>query len=227
METSTQKPYQPATLPDLLGGKPYMLLNHSTLLYFHEQEQQYVIFKVDNQQRTYTAKDYLQLPENAPFELINNQLVFMPSPFNTHQRVAYKLTLKIGNYVEANNLGEVFFAPADVHFSDDDIFQPDIYFVSIARKAIITEKYTYGSPDLTIEILSESTKKTDYQDKMEAYGKYEVIEYWIVDISEKCIEVYWNIDKKMELQQKATVNDVILSKAIAGFRLIVGDVFES
>lgn len=226
METITKKPYQPASLPDLLGGNAYLLLNNHTLLYFHEQEQQYVIFKVDNKNNKYTAKDYLQLPYNAPFELINNQLIFMPSPFNTHQEVSGNLYFLLRLYVSANNLGTVIYAPSDVHFSENDIFQPDIYFVKVARKAIITDKYTQGSPDLTIEILSEGTAKTDYQEKMQAYGKYEVIEYWIVNVAEKTIEVYWNVDKKMELHQKATTNDVIISKAIEGFILNVNEVFE-
>ena len=73
-----------------------------------------------------------------------------------------------------------------------------------------------GAPDFVVEILSKSTEKRDRNQKMQTYGQYEVIEYWIVNLSAENIEVYHNKNKEMQLVQTAEKNNTIVSKAIDG-----------
>ena len=49
----------------------------------------------------------------------------------------------------------------DVLFSEEDIVQPDIIFVSNENRKIITKDNIKGTPDLLIEILSPGTSKRD------------------------------------------------------------------
>jgi Uma2 family endonuclease len=53
------------------------------------------------------------------------------------------------------------FAQCDVVLSEEDIVQPDIFFISKEREHIITEMNIQGAPDLVIEILSPFTAKLD------------------------------------------------------------------
>ncbi|MFZ3090373.1 MAG: Uma2 family endonuclease [Nitrospirota bacterium] len=128
-----------------------------------------------------TCEDYLLLPEDRRYEIIDGELFMTPSPKTMHQRLIVKLFRIIDDFVRKGELGEVFIAPYDVVLSKHDVVQPDIIFVSKERSGIITELNIQGSPDLVIEILSPSTKERDLVLKKKLYAAFGIKEYWIVD----------------------------------------------
>ena len=210
--------------PDqLLEGKLFYPLD-GQILFWHEEWQDYVI-TVISEFYDYTAGDYKQLPEGAPYQLIHGKLVFMPSPFTIHQRISRKLTFEFEHFLREYPKGEIFTAPIDVHFDEHNVFQPDMLFVSIKRSNII-QKWIMGAPDFIVEIASVSTEHVDRTKKMETYGKYNVLEYWIINPNDEEVEVYHNHNKEMQHQQTATKDDTILSKAIEGLKLPVKKIFE-
>ena len=66
----------------------------------------------------------------------------------------------------------------DVYLSDEDVFQPDIVFISNERLDIIQAEGLHGAPDLVIEVLSPSTERIDRTLKHERYEMFDVKEYW-------------------------------------------------
>ena len=50
---------------------------------------------------------YKMLPEGTLAELINGQIYMSPTPTNLQQRISRKLLIKLSDFVEANDLGEV------------------------------------------------------------------------------------------------------------------------
>ena len=126
----------------------------------------------------YTYADYLLTPDDVRYELIEGELIVAPAPSIAHQRVARKFAVRMSPFVDANELGEVFIAPTDVHFSDTNVFQPDLLFVSAARAHIITDANIGGAPDLVIEIASASTEDIDRGIKQDLYALFGVPEYW-------------------------------------------------
>jgi Uma2 family endonuclease len=137
----------------------------------------------------FTYRDYLQLPDDKRYELVEGELFWVPSPNLGHQRILGKLWTAISIHVEGNRLGEVFFAPCDVVFSEISVAQPDLLFVSKGRLGILTDANIQGPPDLVVEILSPSTSQRDLGIKRNLYAKYGVREYWVVDPNSKTIEV--------------------------------------
>lgn len=111
--------------------------------------------------RKYTYEDYLQTPDNERYELIEGDLLLTPSPNTIHQWISGQLGNLIRNFVNEKRLGKVFNAPLDVVPGTENVFQPDILFISRERYAIITDKNIYGAPDLVIEILSPSSAYLD------------------------------------------------------------------
>ncbi len=139
----------------------------------------------------FTYEDYLLLPENGKrHELIDGEHYMTPAPSTKHQRISGNLYSILRVFVKNNKLGEVFYAPCDIIFSDIDIVQPDIIFISNENMHIITESNVQGSPDLAIEIISETTRKTDKVIKRRLYEKFGVKEYWIIDPVVDTLEVY-------------------------------------
>ena len=98
-------------------------------------------------------------------------------------------------------------------------------FISIKRKEIIKD-YIYGAPDFVVEILSSSTEKYDRNEKLQLFGKHGVEECWLVNLKDQNIEQYFNIDQQMHLQGTFGKSDTLKSKAIEGFVLEVGKIFE-
>jgi len=138
----------------------------------------------------FTYRDYKGLPESETkrYELLEGELIMVPSPSTYHQRISGNLEFLLRDFVEKNKLGEVLYAPLDVHLGED-VVQPDILFISKERSKIITEEEIHGAPDLAIEILSPATAERDRTYKETLYARHRVREYWMVDPEKKTIQV--------------------------------------
>lgn len=183
------------------------------------------VFTVEVDKR-YTARDFEKMPVGPPYyELINNRLVLEPSPEIQHQRSSLSLVKKLDDFVEKYELGLVLEAPMDVELDEDNVFQPDILFISNERFDIIKDgRKIKGAPDLVIEILS-SNKKYDQEEKKYVYELHDVLEFWLVDVKKKQVEVYENVRKAFVLLQKAYPGDIIRSKILTGFEIAADYVF--
>ena len=175
--------------------------------------------------KKYTYEDYAKLPEGAPYQLISGELIMTPAPTPYHQRISRRIEFLLIQYIEENNLGEVFDSPIDVYFTEEDVFQPDIIFISKERLNIIGETKIEGAPDLVIEILSPSTAYYDLRKKFKIYEKHGVKEYWIVDPEERSIEIYQNEGGKFRLIQTAKEKDTVNSPLLKGLKINLEKIF--
>src|ERR1043166_885368 len=88
--------------------------------------------------RPLTVRDYRQLPEGPPYyQLIEGDLYMAPSPDRFHQDILGNLHFILRSYLEKSPLGSVHLAPSDVQLTDLNIYQPDLYYVCRARRAIL------------------------------------------------------------------------------------------
>jgi Uma2 family endonuclease len=139
----------------------------------------------------WTYDDYLRLPDDGTrCEIIEGERLVNPAPFTRHQVVSFNLGLLLGGFVLPRRLGRILQAPCDVILAEDTVVQPDILFVSRARKSVIEERGIFGPPDLVIEILSASDPSRDTVRKLGIYARHGVREYWIVDPDADRIEVF-------------------------------------
>ena len=143
-----------------------------------------------------TYDDFVLFPDDGKrHELIDGEHYVTPSPAPRHQRIIWNLTILIGNYLRANPVGLAFFAPLDVIFSDFDVVEPDLLFVSKARQHdILTAKHVRGAPDLVVEVGSPTTRRRDETIKRRLYEKFGVVEYWVIDPELDSIHVYRRVD---------------------------------
>jgi len=145
---------------------------------------------ITTKQKTWTYEDYYQLDDDKRYEVIEGELIEMPSPRYIHQKISIKLASKLLIYCENSQLGVVLTAPFDTILSDINTFQPDILFISEANLSIIQERGVFGTPDLVVEILSPSNQSHDRVKKFKLYEKFKVKEFWIVDPDQQSIKVY-------------------------------------
>jgi Uma2 family endonuclease len=168
------------------------------------------------EEEKYTVEGFRKMEifdENHYYELIDGKIVKKSSPHFEHQRASGRIFLKLQTFVLTQKLGEVFYAPMDVYLDDFNFYQPDLLFISEAKKDILTDEgIVEGVPDLVIEILSPSTGKNDRGKKMQAYEFHEVQEYWIVDLANKIIEVYVIENKRFILYSYCLEKEILVSK---------------
>lgn len=208
--------------PRKLEGRDFALLDKNVLLY-RDKAGEYVVLTVKSKKQ-YTVEDYLQLPEGAPFELLNGKLTFMPSPKDAHQNASGNLFSTLLFHVKANKLGIVRHVPLDVHLDAKNIVQPDILFLSNERKDR-RKDFIYGAPDLIVEILSKGTKKKDSHAKLSLYEKHGVLEYWLVDTDTRTQQVFVAQQGKFVKKPLLKEGDVLSSGVVAGFQMPVSDIF--
>ena len=139
----------------------------------------------------WTYEDYLLFPEDGKrYEIIEGDCYMSPSPSTRHQKISFRLGYLLQDYLQSTKAGEAFDAPMDVVLSATNIVQPDLLVILAVRTFMITEKNIQGAPDLVIEILSETTRKTDEVVKKKLYERHGVLEYWIVDPELALVKIY-------------------------------------
>ena len=135
--------------------------------------------------------EFMELPNDGKrYEIIDGELLVTPAPIPRHQRVSRNLQTILILALQKTGQGEVFDAPIDVVLDDHTVVEPDLLFIRTERLHIIGEKNIQGAPDLVVEILSPSTRRTDVLIKSATYAKFGVPSYWIADPDLDRLELY-------------------------------------
>ncbi len=190
-----------------------------------------MVFKMDTLvlEQKYTYADYreLDVDDNLLYELLNGDLVKKSAPSPQHQTVVVNLLFAIKSFINEKNKGRVFVAPIDVFLDDYNVPQPDLIFISEAKKGIITQDGIMGVPDLVVEVISPSSWRRDRFEKMKLYKKYEIPEFWLIDPQNQSIEVFTYTDNDFDVFSLGVETDEIQSKVLEGFSIKVKTIFES
>jgi Uma2 family endonuclease len=177
-----------------------------------------------------TYDDYLQLPDDGKrHELIDGEHYVTPTPNRKHQAVAMNLSGLIWSSLQKQPIGRVFAAPFNVIFSDFDVVEPDLLYISNERLAEIeTSPWIRGAPNLVVEIGSPSTRKRDETIKRRLYERFGVYEYWVVDPELDSVKVYRRIDDRFERTAELTLenDDVLTTALLPGLGLPLRKIFE-
>lgn len=174
-----------------------------------------------------TYEDYCLLPNDGKrYEIIDGELFVTPSPNFLHQIVVTRLIFYLSAYLVEHPLGQVIVSPFDVVFSQFDVVEPDILYVSHARSSVLTKKNVQGSPDLLVEVLSPSTAKIDRTTKLKLYARFGVEEYWIIDPESPSAEIYRRAKATLDLTAKLDAKDSLTSPLFPGFSLALPKLVE-
>jgi Uma2 family endonuclease len=126
----------------------------------------------------FTWQDYRSWSEGERWELLDGVPYAMsPAPVVDHQKVTGRLYARLDSAL-AGKPCQPLVAPTDVHLSDLDVVQPDVFVVCKPEKILRT--HIEGAPEVVVEVLSPSTAVRDLREKKALYERFGVLEYVVV-----------------------------------------------
>jgi Uma2 family endonuclease len=143
----------------------------------------------------WTADMVRALPADGNrYEVIDGVLLVTPSPGFPHQTVGGQLHGLLWTYLrEIGRERTLFYSPADISWNPETLVQPDLFVVH--PRELSGEWKAIQTLLLAIEVVSPSSRRTDYTRKRELYQRYGVREYWVVDPKRGHVEVWHPGDK--------------------------------
>lgn len=182
--------------------------------------------KPEKPSRLWTYDEMLaELPEtNLPVELWDGELILAPAPFYFHQHIVLHLSVHLHQWVKAHDLGIVLVSPIDMVLTQHNVTQPDVSFVSKARRHIIKDAIM-GAVDLAMEVISTGSRRRDCIDKKDLYEQHGIKEYWVIDPEAETVEVFFLANQQYQLVARSRRGDQARSKLLEGFSIDVNEMF--
>jgi Uma2 family endonuclease len=176
-----------------------------------------------------TYDDFVLFPDDGKrHELIDGEHYVTASPNLKHQQILLNLTVLIANWLDRHPVGRMFFAPFDVVFSNFDVVEPDLLYLSDERMTqVATAQHIRGAPELVVEVASPSTRSRDETVKRHLYDRSGVSEYWIVDPDVDVVRIYRRggaeFGSALELRREA--DDVLTTPLLPGLEMPLARIF--
>ena len=154
--------------------------------------------------------------EDQKAHLING-VIYMESPASTlHENLFGFLHFILMGYVSRRKLGIMLGSRTAVRLSEYLGPEPDLIFVSDARRHIVQEQFIDGAPDMIAEIVSPGSRRLDRVEKKELYAEFGVREYWLIDPFQQTAEFFYNQNGRWQ-EKPVDEKNVFYSNVIPGF----------
>ena len=143
------------------------------------------------QTKKLTYQEYLAGPElEARYDIIDGEMIMAPGATYTHQAIQSRIHISVGGFVLERQLGEILSAPLDIIVQQAPLRtrQPDLMFISNENRGIIGD-FIHGPPDLVVEILSPSDRRSYLESKLADYASIGVQECWLISPQARTVEV--------------------------------------
>ncbi len=166
--------------------------------------------------------------EQRKSEFIDGEIVIQSPAKVKHIDANTSLTILLKVHIERNKLGWLASEKAliKMRLVKND-YEPDICFFNTDKSEFFKRNtWQFPIPDLSIEILSDSTEHIDRGRKFRDYANHNVREYWIVNTDRYEIEQYCLKSTGIYTHNKTYgMYETIKSFVIEGFQAPVNAVF--
>jgi Uma2 family endonuclease len=171
--------------------------------------------------RRYTIADLAWPPqEGKRRELFAGELVLLDSCSTDHQTIVSNVYVAARQFLREHPLGRIFFGPVDMVLDVNEVYVPDIVFISNTSLEIVGERIE-GAPSWVVEVLSDSTRLRDLHAKRDKYLQHGVRTYWVIDPDSDEVRVWENGKGPTFFERGATLS----VSSLPGFELRTDEVF--
>lgn len=185
---------------------------------------------------SYEIVDGQPVPKDAPcafgtdldperhYEIVDGQPVEKEMPGARHSGICTRLARKLGNFVEANTLGEVYQEASFQIGARERV--PDLAFISAERLPDAGEPATKWliAPDLAVEIVSPNDFYEQVHAKALEYLAAGVRQVWLVSPETATITVFRSPSNVMAFPLES---ELISEDLLPGFQCSLREIFKS
>jgi Uma2 family endonuclease len=176
------------------------------------------------QRKHWTSKEYFKLAElgfldeDSRVELIAGEIYSM-APQNSRHATA--ITLCDGALRASGADGLVFRIQLPLALADDSVPEPDLAIVSGAIRDYANKHPTTAL--LVVEV-SDSTSSHDHRVKTALYARYNISEFWLLDLQAGVLEVYREPRRGIyRLHKILTAEDIVSPLFAPNIEILVDD----
>ncbi len=139
--------------------------------------------------------------------------------------IAGNLITALNLFVLPRKLGAVSGADSTMRMISGRVRMPDVGFTSLSRLPRTLEPIPTLSPDLAVEVLSESNTKEEIDQKLQEYFQSGTRLAWIIDPPTRSAAVYLQAgEPACVLKESATLDG---EPVLPGFTLLIADLFKN
>jgi Uma2 family endonuclease len=172
-------------------------------------------------------REIAQLPENVDKRLeLRNGVIYELSPSFLPSIIAAAILQFLRSFVVGHDLGYVTGADGGYILSEDNVFIPDVAFISKTRLTELPEREVTGPPDLAVEVKSPTDTFKSLQTKAVEYLAFGTRMVWVVYPERKTVEVYTPVGEGNLNVETLDIDDTLDGgDVLPGFKLAVRDIF--
>ncbi|TAN24516.1 MAG: Uma2 family endonuclease [Acidobacteria bacterium] len=129
----------------------------------------------------WTLADYMALPEGAPYELSEGELVVCAAPTFRHNEIRDLINASLRAWLRDHPMGVVT-SESDFQLGPDTVRRPDVAFIRAERFQTEYESLNVQpmAPDLAVEIISSSDRPGAMQGKVNQYLAAGTVRVWVL-----------------------------------------------
>jgi Uma2 family endonuclease len=174
----------------------------------------------------WTDDELIAMPHDGrKREIIDGELVVMsPASFN-HGKIISRLSFALGEYIYPRQLGELADGQTGFRLKSDDLFSPDIAFVSTAGASAHQQRgdvFFHGAPELLVEVLSPSDTVEVLEEKLAQFFREGLRCAWVVHPKTRTVHVYRSLTSIAILTSQDSLDG---EDVIPGFRYEISKLF--
>ena len=179
--------------------------------------------------RLLTVDEFAALPEpedGSRQELLVGEVCTMPPAAGMHGRIAGRLSLALGTFVAAHDIGDLYVASGFVlERAPDTTLAPDVA-IALRERELRGEPYPEGGPDLAVEVVSPSERAGRLNRKVQAYFAAGCRRVWLVYPEQRSVTVHRPHGHAHTHDALATLTSDDAGFPLEGFRLQVESLFD-
>ncbi len=180
---------------------------------------------IASERKIWTDEEFMALPEDGRYELVNGELVNMGNSGMEHGYIASNLIFFLSAVVRSQKLGVICDSSTAFTMKTGNKRSPDVSFIAAGRLQGVKrlpKGYFQGSPDLAVEILFPSNTVEEIHDKIVEFFENGTRLAWVTHPDEQYVLVYHSPspDRLLRLEDSLDGEEVV-----PGFSLAVAELF--
>lgn len=168
-----------------------------------------------------TADEFLKQLDEQRVELIDGEVVEMPSGGPAHETAKSNLNEVLVAWSLRHRTGKVF-VESGYRLDEHTILVPDLSVLGSERLKLSVEERFRGAPDLAIEVVSSETANR-LQTKIQMYFKHGSKAVWSIFLEARTVQISHPNGHTETLEQDRILED---PDALPGFSTPVSAIFE-